>query len=144
VTFGATRPEIFDRIGTAEFEWNRVIDLVVAGIVRCDPVLFINFSLHFRRNVPDLFGGAGYAEILNRDCKRVSRRQRRIWNDWRGLLGRGGEWGQKQKRGSIRSERALMVSLVHWSRRSLAAIAFRGHDGKTSGPDLLADRSTCC
>ena len=28
------RPEIFDRIGPAEFEWNQVINLVIAGAVR--------------------------------------------------------------------------------------------------------------
>jgi hypothetical protein len=34
------RPEIFDRIGTAEFEWNQVINLVIVGAVRCDAVVF--------------------------------------------------------------------------------------------------------
>src|ERR1700719_472333 len=28
------RPEIFDRIGAAEFQWNQVVNLVIAGAVR--------------------------------------------------------------------------------------------------------------
>ena len=63
-----------------------MINLVIAGIVRCDAVLRINFPFHFRRNVAHLFGVSGYTEILHRDCERVSRRQLRIGNDWGRLL----------------------------------------------------------
>jgi hypothetical protein len=34
-----------------EFEWNQVINLVIAGAVRGDAVFSVNFAFHFRRNV---------------------------------------------------------------------------------------------
>jgi hypothetical protein len=77
--------------------------VVIAGTVQCDALLLVNFPLHFRRNVPHLFGVAGYAEILNRDCERVSRRQLRIGKNWRRLLGEG-DRGQKQQEGDGSNE----------------------------------------
>jgi hypothetical protein len=52
-------------------------------------VLLVSFVFHSRRNVTDFLGVTGYAEILRRDRKCVSRRQLRIGKHWRGLLAEG-------------------------------------------------------
>jgi hypothetical protein len=80
------RPEIFVRVGVAEFKRNEMINFVIAPTMRCDAVLLVNFPLHFRRNVPHLLGVSGYTEILHRDSECISRRQLRIGKYWGGLL----------------------------------------------------------
>jgi hypothetical protein len=80
------RPEIFDRIGTAEFEWNQVINLVIAGAVRCDAVFAVNLALHFRRYIAHFSGVSGSADILSCDIERAAGGQIRIGKNWRGLL----------------------------------------------------------
>ena len=80
-----------------------MINLVIAGTVRYDAVLPVNFEFHFRRNVTHLFGVSGYTEILNRDSECVFRRQLRIGKYWGGLL-REDEWGQKQQEGDGTNE----------------------------------------
>ena len=72
------QPEIFDRIGTAKFQRNQVIDFVITTFMRCDAVFSVNFAFHVRRNVTHLFGVSTYAQILHRDFECVSRRQIRI------------------------------------------------------------------
>jgi hypothetical protein len=63
------RPEIFDRNGAAEFEWNQVINLVIAGAVGCDAVFPVDFAFHFRRNIAHLSAVSGYTDILHRNVE---------------------------------------------------------------------------
>src|ERR1700730_10353532 len=91
------RPEIFDRIGTAEFEWNQVINLVIAGAVRCDAVFAVNLPLHFPRYIAHFSGVSGRADILSCDIERAAGGQIRIGKNWRGLLGEN-ELGEKRQK----------------------------------------------
>jgi hypothetical protein len=81
------RPEIFDRIGTAEFQWYQVIDLVIAGPVQCDCVFSVNFELHLRRNIAHLFGISGNTDVVRADWECVTWCHLQIGENWRGLLG---------------------------------------------------------
>src|SRR5271166_6380173 len=81
------RPEIFDRIGPAEFEWNQVINLVITGAVRGDAVFAVNLPLHFRRYIAHLLRVSGRADILSCDIERAAGGQIRIGKNWCGLLG---------------------------------------------------------
>src|SRR5260370_13420128 len=90
-----------------------MIDFVITGAVRCDAILLVNFPLHFRRNVTHLFGVSTNTEILNRDLECVSRRQLRIGNDWRGLLGEDDLSEKRQKGEGSNEHRASFTPAVY-------------------------------
>src|SRR5271165_3924326 len=73
-----------------------MIDLVIAGVVRCDAVFRVNFALHFRRNVTHLSAVSGYTDILHRNVECIPRRQLRVRFDWRRLLGEN-DLGENQQ-----------------------------------------------
>src|SRR5580704_8025693 len=84
------RPEIFDRIGPAEFQWNQVINLVIAGAVRYDAVFAVNLALHFRRYISHFSGVSMGANILSCNVKRVAGSHVRVGKNRRWFLGEQG------------------------------------------------------
>ena len=82
------RSEIFDRIGPAEFQWNQVIDLVIAGAVRGYAIFAVNLPLHFLRNVAHFLRVSSRADILCCDIERAAGGQIRIWEELAWAVGR--------------------------------------------------------
>jgi hypothetical protein len=87
-----------------------MINLVITGAVRCDTVFFVNFPLHFRRNIAHLFGIANYAEILRRDIERIAGG---IWKNWRRLLGDNNLREKQQKSEGTNAHRRIFYDRCH-------------------------------
>ena len=64
-----------------------MINLVIAGVVRCDAVFAVNLALHFRRYIAHFSGVSGGADILSCDIERAVEGEIRIGKNWRRLLG---------------------------------------------------------
>src|ERR1700674_5745903 len=90
------RPEILDRIGSPEFEWNQVINLVVAGAARYDAVFAVDLPLHFRRYIAHFSGVSVGANIWSCNIKRVAGSHVRVGKNRRRFLGEQ-DPGEKQQ-----------------------------------------------